>query len=88
MSSSPDNAGAASADAGSSSAKAPSLTLPVEGESTSKEPSLHANLGQSDWNAMLQRLIAFKEHHGHCNVSPHSSEDPELAAWGKSSRVV
>ena len=38
------------------------------------------------WDAMYERLVAFKEKHGHCLVPNRCKEDPKLGAWVSTQR--
>jgi phage pi2 protein 07 len=38
------------------------------------------------WDAMFDRLVAFKEEHGHCLVPNRYKEDPKLGAWVSTQR--
>ncbi|CAB9496724.1 helicase [Seminavis robusta] len=35
----------------------------------------------ADWETLFQRLVTYKEQHGHSNVPLHNEDDPELAQW-------
>ncbi|KAL7572037.1 hypothetical protein ACA910_001690 [Epithemia clementina (nom. ined.)] len=39
------------------------------------------------WDAMFERLAAFKEKHGHCLVPKRYQEDPKLGTWVDTQRV-
>eukprot|EP00978_Attheya_sp_CCMP212_P032494 scaffold127297_cov69-Attheya_sp.AAC.1 len=43
--------------------------------------------GDSRWNELYERLEAFKEKHGHCQISGDSEEDPALANWVRNQRT-
>jgi hypothetical protein len=44
---------------------------------------LHQSLN-SKWEDSFNRLLNFKEKHGHCLVPNRYPEDPHLGSWGKS----
>jgi hypothetical protein len=52
-----------------------------------KKPSDGVTTGGSTlherWEEMFERLRAFKEKTGHCNVPNRYAEDPQLGFWGK-----
>ena len=43
---------------------------------------------RNDWDEMCERLIAFKEVNGHCNVAQAYKEDPQLGKWCQNQRAV
>jgi hypothetical protein len=38
---------------------------------------------QAKWEQMYERLIVFKDKHGHCLVPNRYAEDAQLGSWGK-----
>jgi hypothetical protein len=40
------------------------------------------------WEAQLARLVAYKVEHGNCNVPQGWAEDPRLARWVRTQRVL
>jgi hypothetical protein len=57
-------------------------TLPEEQQTAGGVlPVLH-----SKWNQMFDRLVAFKDRHGHCLVPNRFHEDPALGAWVSTQR--
>jgi len=41
---------------------------------------------ERQWKEMFQRVVKFKEIHGHCQVPFHYKEDPKLGYWVKNQR--
>lgn len=47
---------------------------------SSREERYHAELNRR-FDAMVQKLVAYKKRHGHCNVQPDDGHDGQLRAW-------
>jgi Helicase associated domain len=58
-----------------------------EGEGSEEDDS-GSLVGPIEWDAMLDRLVAFKSAHGHCNVSKGYAEDRPLAKWVECVRSI
>ena len=41
---------------------------------------------ERQWKEMFQRVVKFKEIHGHCQVPFHYKQDPKLGYWVKNQR--
>uniref|UniRef100_A0A061R109 Helicase n=1 Tax=Tetraselmis sp. GSL018 TaxID=582737 RepID=A0A061R109_9CHLO len=43
-------------------------------------------LAERQWNENFERLVSFREKHGHCSVPANYTEDPHLAVWAQTQR--
>jgi len=59
------------------------LGLSAEEEKADDEDAQNQSALNSKWEETFQRLVKFKEEHGHCLVPNRYPEDPQLGSWGE-----
>jgi Helicase associated domain len=57
-------------------------------EGQSDESDSGSPAAPREWDAMFQRLVAFKSAHGHCEVPKGYAEDRQLARWVERVRAI
>jgi hypothetical protein len=62
---------------------------PVEANTTSQQQQQRRHrLNEAQWEDMYQRLLKYKEQHGNCLVPRKYEQDPKLATWVETQRVL
>jgi hypothetical protein len=61
---------------------------PIPDETVPAPNVRRQRLNEAQWEDMYQRLIKFRQQHGHCLVPRKHETDPKLATWVETQRVL